>query len=185
LVYIGVKLAQTNSEKIGDLKEFDSKADMIKELEKLKDNELELMLKAPVLLCILIAGADGTIDRKEIREAINLTVKKKDKTILDNYFREVSQDFEDKLKVLLQSYPYESTQRNPILIQELGQLNPILKKLDRYFAKSFYDMLKQLAEKIAGSSGGLWGMMSVDSEEAKFIALPMIDDPAKNNLARQ
>ena len=158
---------------------------MIKELEKLNDREIELMLKAPVLLCILIAGADGTIDRKEIKEAINVTVKKKDKTILDNYFKEVAQDFEDKLKVLLQSYPYESTQRNPILIDELSQLNPILSKLHKPFAKSFYDMLKELAEKIAGSSGGLWGMMSVDSEEAKYIRLPMIDDPSENNSSRQ
>jgi hypothetical protein len=58
-------------------------------------------------------------------------------------------------------------------------LNPILKKLDKSFSKPFYDMLKELAEKIAGSSGGLWGMMSVDSEEAKYIRLPMLDDPAK------
>ena len=151
---------------------------MIKELTRLKESEVELMLKAPVLLCILIAGADGTIDRKEIKEAINVTVKKKDKTILDSYFKEVSQDFEDKLKILLQSYPYESTQRSPILIQELSQLNPILRKLDKLFSKAFYDMLKELAEKIAGSSGGFWGMMSVDSEEAKYIRLPMIEDPS-------
>ena len=151
---------------------------MIKELARLKESEVELMLKAPILLCILIAGADGTIDRKEIKEAINVTVKKKDKTILDSYFKEVSQDFEDKLKVLLQSYPYESTQRSPILIQELSQLNPILRKLDNLFSKAFYDMLKELAEKIAGSSGGFWGMMSVDSEEAKYIRLPMIEDPS-------
>ena len=152
---------------------------MIKELEKLKESEVELMLKAPVVLCILIAGADGTIDKREIKEAINVTVKKKDKTILDNYFKEVSQDFEDKLKVLLQSYPYQSSARSPILIQELSQLNPILKKLDKSFSKPFYDMLKELAEKIAESSGGLWGMMSVDSEEAKYMRLPMLDDPAK------
>jgi len=151
---------------------------MIKELARLKESEVELMLKAPILLCILIAGADGTIDRKEIKEAINVTVKKKDKTILDSYFKEVSQDFEDKLKILLQSYPYESTQRSPILIQELSQLNPILRKLDKLFSKAFYDMLKELAEKIAGSSGGFWGMMSVDSEEAKYIRLPMIADPS-------
>jgi hypothetical protein len=154
---------------------------MIKELERLKESEVELMLKAPVVLCILIAGADGTIDRREIKEAINVTVKKKDKTILDNYFKEVSQDFEDKLKILLQSYPYQSAQRAPILIQELSELNPILKKLDKSFSKPFYDMLKELAEKIAGSSGGLWGMMSVDSEEAKYMRLPMLDDPGENN----
>jgi hypothetical protein len=158
---------------------------MVDELARLKDSEAELMLKAPILLCILIAGADGTIDRKEIKEAINVTARKKDKSILDSYFREVSQDFEDKFKILLQSYPYESTQRNPILIEELSQLNPILKKLDRLFSKPFYDMLKELAEKIAGSSGGFWGMMSVGSQEAKYIHLPMLEDPSKNNSGRQ
>jgi hypothetical protein len=178
-----VKLEQRKAGKIGDLEVLDRhrRKDMIKELERLKDSEAELMLKAPVVLCILIAGADGTIDRKEIKEAINVAVRKKEKTILDNYFKEVSQDFEDKLKVLLQSYPYESSKRNPILIEELSHLNPILKKLDKSFSKPFYDMLKELAEKIAGSSGGLWGMMSVDSEEAKYMRLPMLDDPSQNN----
>ena len=158
---------------------------MVKELSKLKDSEVELMLKAPILLCILIAGADGTIDRKEIKEAINVVARKKDKSIFDSYFKEISQDFEDKFKILLQGYPYESTQRNPILIEELTQLNPILKKLDKLFSKPFYDMLKELAEKIAGSSGGFWGMMSVGSQEAKYIRLPMLEDPAKNNSGRQ
>ena len=158
---------------------------MINELARLKESEVELMLKAPILLCILIAGADGTIDRKEIKKAINVTARKKGKSILDSYFKEVSQDFEDKLKVLLQSYPYESRRRNPLLIEELRQLNPILRKLDILIAKPFYDMLKELAEKIAESSGGLWGMMSVDSEEAKYIRLPMLDDPAQNNSGRQ
>jgi hypothetical protein len=174
-------MEQRKAQKIGHLKgiiSFNEYIEMIKELARLKESEVELMLKAPVLLCILIAGADGTIDRKEIKEAINVTLKKKDKTILDNYFKEVSQDFEDKLKILLQSYPYESMQRNPILIKELSQLNPILKKLDKVFSKPFYDMLKELAEKIAGSSGGFWGMMSVDSEEAKYIRLPMLEDPS-------
>ena len=88
---------------------------MIKEFDNLTDNETELMLKAPVLVCILIAGADGTIDKREIKEAIAHT-QRKTKASLAGYLKEVSQDFEDKIKILIQSYPYESTQRNPILI---------------------------------------------------------------------
>ena len=152
---------------------------MIKEFDNLTDNETELMLKAPVLVCILIAGADGTIDKKEIKEAIAQT-QKKTKASLAGYLKEVSQDFEDKIKILIQSYPYESTQRNPILIEELGQLNRIWKKLDKGFAVQVYHMLKDLAQKIASSSGGLWGMKTVTNEEAKFLLLPMISDPSKN-----
>lgn len=152
---------------------------MIKEFGNLTDTETELMLKAPVLVCILIAGADGTIDKKEIKEAIAQT-QKKAKTSLSTYLKEVSQDFEDKIKILIQSYPYESTQRNPILIEELGQLNGIWKKLDKSFAAQVYQMLKELAQKIASSSGGLWGMKTVANEEAKYLQLPMIGDPSKN-----
>jgi hypothetical protein len=152
---------------------------MIKEFDKLTDSETELMLKAPVLVCILIAGADGTIDKKEIKEAIAQT-QRKTKASLSNYLKEVSQDFEDKIKILIQSYPYESTQRNPILIDELGQLNGIWKKLDKGFASQVYQMLIELAQKIASSSGGLWGMKTVANEEAKYVRLPMISDPSKN-----
>lgn len=151
---------------------------MIKEFESLTDTEVELMLKAPVLVCILIAGADGTIDKKEIKEAIAQT-QKKNKSLLSGYLKEVSQDFEDKLKILIQSYPYESTQRNPILVEELGQLNVLWKKLDKPFSGQFFQMLKELAVKIAGSSGGLWGLKTVTNEEAKYIELPMIKDPSK------
>lgn len=151
---------------------------MITEFDKLTDSEIELMLKAPVLVCILIAGADGTIDRKEIKEAIAQT-QKNNKSALTGYLKEVSQDFEDKLKILIQSYPYESTQRNPILIEELGQLNGLWKKIDKVFSVQFYQMLKELAEKIAASSGGLWGMKTVTNEEAKYVRLPMISDPSK------
>lgn len=152
---------------------------MIREFERLTDAEVELMLKAPVLVCILIAGADGTIDRREIREAIAQTRKKKI-SALSGYLEEVSQDFEDKLKVLIQSYPHASAERNPIIIEELRQLDALWGKLDKGFTVQFYKMLKELAEKIAGSSGGLWGMKSVDHEEAKYLHLPMITDPSKN-----
>ena len=70
---------------------------MIKEFDSLTDSETELMLKAPVLVCILIAGADGTIDKKEIKEAIAQT-QKKTKAALSDYLKEVSQDFEDKIR---------------------------------------------------------------------------------------
>jgi len=151
---------------------------MIKDFDKLSDPETELMLKAPILVCILIAGADGTIDKKEIREAITITQKnKKTIGILAGYFKEISEDFEDKLKVIIQGYPYESTQRSPIIIGELAELNKIFPKLDKTFAKSFYDTLIELAEKVASSSGGLLGIRSVGAEEARYVHLPMIQKP--------
>ncbi len=153
---------------------------MIPEFKKLNDQEIELMLKAPILVCILIAGADGNIDRKEIKEAIAVAQKqKKSKTSLSAYFKELSQDFEDKIKILIQSFPYESTQRTPLVIEELAKINTLWNKIDTTFSADFYEMLLVLAEKIATSSGGLWGLKSVGTEEAKYMKLPMLTDPSK------
>lgn len=160
---------------------FNAQETMIPEFHKLNDQEIELMLKAPILVCILIAGADGNIDRKEIKEAIAIAQnQKKSMTSLTGYFKDLSQDFEDKIKILIQSFPYESTQRTPLVIEELAQLNAIWKKIDPIFAIDFYEMLLTLAEKIASSSGGLWGMKSVGLEEAKYMMLPMVINPSKS-----
>lgn len=151
---------------------------MVREFEKLTDSEIELMLKAPVLVCILIAGADGEIDRKEIKEAITQT-QKGTKAALATYLREVSQDFEDKLKVLIQSYPYSPAERGAAIISELAQLDKAFGKMDRGFASMIYQMLRELAAKIASSSGGIWGMNTITDEEARYLELSMIRDPMK------
>jgi hypothetical protein len=153
---------------------------MIPEFKKLNEKEIELMLKAPILVCILIAGADGNIDRKEIKQAIAVAQKqKKGNASLAGYFKELSQDFEDKIKVLIQSFPYESTQRVPLVMEELARVNALWNKIDATFALNFYEMLLTLAEKVATSSGGLWGMKTVGVEEGKYMKLPMLTNPSK------
>lgn len=153
---------------------------MIDYFKRLDDWEVELMYKAPILVSILIASADGIVDDKEIREAITFAEKQaKSRLTLAYYFREVVQDFEDKFKILIQGYPYESTQRTQRIIEELSELNKILPKMNSDFSKEFYQALKEIAYKIASSSGGLLGMNPVGDEEAKYIELNMIYDPAE------
>ena len=153
---------------------------MISELNKLSNREMELMLKAPILACILIAGADGQIDRKEIKGAIEVARKKQKKSQANllEFYSLVGEDFEDKLKVVIQSYPMSASERNPMIVEELSQLNTILPKLDKSFAVGFYKSCKDIALAIAESSGGLLGMNRIGEEEAKFIGLSMIKDPA-------
>ena len=154
---------------------------MIPQFDKLTDAEAELMLRAPILVCILVAGADGHIDRKEIKEAIAVARKQKESaSVLSGYFTIMAEDFEDKIKILIQSYPYESTQRTPLIVEELQGLNALWTKLDPAFATAYYKMLKNLAGRIASSSGGLLGMKRVSQEEARYAALPMIADPGAN-----
>lgn len=153
---------------------------MIKELERLSAPEAETMAKAPLLVCILIAGADNEIDKKEVKRAIALSEKKKDKVkvSLAQFYKEVSADFEDKLKIILQGLPVESTQRNPLIFEELSKINLILPKIEKYFAQEFYKSLRYIAKKIAESSGGMLGMKTVGEDESKLIGLPMIKDPS-------
>jgi len=151
---------------------------MLPEFSDLNDQEVDLMLKAPILVCILIAGADGTIDRKEIKEGISVASKeKKSKSVLAGYFREVSTDFEDKVMILSQSYPHTAKERNAVIEQELSGLNAVIPKLPQEYGVTFYEMLRSLAVKVAESSGGLLGIHSVGEEEAKFVGLSMIAPP--------
>src|SRR5882672_6315459 len=153
---------------------------MIPEFDRLSGSEMELMLKAPILACILIAGADGHIDQNEIQGAIEVARKKqkRSRANLLEFYRYVGEDFEDKLKVVLQSYPLQAADRNPLIVEELSQLNQLFPKLDKSFAQSYYSSIKEIAHAIALSSGGMLGLNKIGDEEAKYIDLPMIKDPS-------
>lgn len=153
---------------------------MIPEFDRLSQAEIELMHKAPMLVCILIAGADDHIDNKEIRKAITLTEKKQKraKSHLLEFYKEVGEDFEDKLKIVIQGFPVDVEERTPLVIESLEQIDGVLKKVDRNFAIEFYRSLREIAKEIANSSGGVLGLKSVGDEEAKLIELPMVKDPA-------
>jgi len=153
---------------------------MVSALKKLSANELELLYKAPILVSILIAGADGNIDRKEITEAILSAEKKTTRrsSLIATLFQEIAQDFEDKLKILLQQYPYKSSERNPMIVKELEQLNPLWAKIDPAFADEFYKTLLNISSRIASSSGGILGYNAIGSEESRFIKLEMIKNPS-------
>jgi len=153
---------------------------MISQLNRLSAEEQEFMHKAPILVCILIAGADGEIDRNEIREAITLTEKKQKNSSAElmTLYRTIGEDFEDKLKVLVQSYPVEVSQRNPMIVEELSQLNLLFSKVDKSFSVPYYQSICDLALKVAKSSGGWFGVKSIGEAEAKYVKLPMLKDPA-------
>lgn len=152
---------------------------MIPELQHLHDRELELLLKAPILVCLLIAGADGNVDRKEVREAIRLANRKYKQSLTPaaQFFKEIARDYEDKLQIILQAYPFESTQRTPLIVEELSELNQLWSKLDAAFSREFYHTLREIAQQVASSSGGWLGMRSIGAEEARYVTLPMIIDP--------
>ncbi len=153
---------------------------MIAEFDGLSEPEIELMHKAPIWVCILVAGADNEIDQREMKLAINLASKKskRNKSRLMEFYVTVAEDFEDKIKITLADFPIEVGQRNSLIVKELSRLNSILSKLEKGFAIQFYDSIREIATKIAESSGGILGIRSIGAEEAIFVGLPMINNPA-------
>lgn len=154
---------------------------MIPEFKSLNSTEIELMHKAPMLVCILIAGADGRIDQNEIRKAIGFATKRQKqagKSRLLEFYNEVGSDFEDKLKIVIQGFPVKEKERAPKVIAELAELNTIMGRLDKEFSIEFFKSLKEIAVEIAKSSGGVLGLKSVGEEEAQYLTLNMIKNPS-------
>jgi len=154
---------------------------MIQEFKELTEEEVDFMLRVPALICTLVAGADSNIDNSEIRESIAISKLKQTRArkALIEYYRAVGKNFESQFKEFNDSYPKNVDERNLLIIAELEKVNPILKKLDRSYSIKFYNSIKDLANKIAESSGGVLGFMSVSYAESKLIKLDMIKDPQK------
>jgi hypothetical protein len=152
---------------------------MIPAFEPLADPEKEALFKAPLLVSILIAGADGRIDHREMKSAIQQAQRhaSRARAGLAEFYQTAVQDFEDKLKIVLSSYPHDSKVRNPLIAAELSQLNSIFKRLPVALAKDLYHSLCELASSVASSSGGMFGMNTIGEEEARWIRLPMLHPP--------
>jgi len=154
---------------------------MIPEFNRLSTEETDIMFKAPFLIIILIAGADDKIDKHEMKQAIaisKLKLKRARRELVE-YYNIVGQDFEDKLKIFIHDLPKDTGERNEEISKELVKLNDIFPKLDKKFAVNFYESMKDIAVKIAESSGGVFGFMSVGYEESKVVDLQMIREPSK------
>ncbi|HLF34406.1 MAG TPA: hypothetical protein VI583_09220, partial [Cyclobacteriaceae bacterium] len=75
--------------------------------------------------------------------------------------------------------PEDAEARNPVIVEELRRLNIILPKLDRQFAIQYYESMQEIASAVAKASGGILGYMSVGFEEARYVDLNFIRNPAR------
>ncbi len=154
---------------------------MIQEFEILSQTEKELMLSLPVYVAVLIAGADGEIDDREVSKAINLAndkLKNARKELI-GFYSEANENFEDKFKMAVANLPSSTEERQKELVKKLKESNEIFDRLPKKYAISLYSSLKEIAKKIAEASGGVFGYMAIDFEESKLIDLKMIKDPSK------
>lgn len=149
----------------------------VRELEVLKDDERELVMRAPSLICVLIGGADGEFDKKEIDQAITAVHfrSKQGEALLQEYYEAVDKEFEAVLMHVAQKYEGDEHDRAKKIIAALSELSSILPKLDRRFAKLLLEDWKSLAKSVANATGGFLGYAKISVEESHYTELEMIE----------
>ncbi len=153
---------------------------MIPEFRNLTQNEINTIVDAPALVTILIAGAEGKIDEKEIewgKYVVHFRVTDYESSSMMRVYNEVDRVFMDALEQYIQSLPKDTDERSAEIKRRLSALNPIFRKVQLKFAKEYLDSLKSLAKQVAKASGGIWGYGSISPEEQRFLDLDMIELP--------
>jgi len=152
---------------------------MIPEFRNLNEKEISLLLNAPALISLLIAGAEGNIEEKEIDWGAKIAhFRGEDRqSILQNYYQEVDAIFNETLNQLITAMPQDVNERTKTINNELQKLNNILPKLDNNFARELHKSYVTLAKHVAQASGGIWGYGSISPAEQKLIELEVIKSP--------
>ncbi|MFZ1581728.1 MAG: hypothetical protein WAT26_11320, partial [Saprospiraceae bacterium] len=56
----------------------------------------------------------------------------------------------------------------------LASLNPVLAKMEPFYAYKLYQGFLSFASHVAKSSGGIMGFFTINPAEAKLVKLPML-----------
>lgn len=147
------------------------------------EEELDVLALAPVWVILLVAGADGNINRKEKQEAVSIMQRWCDCIGPESpdLWRDVVQNFETNIRGYQMLLPTDLEKRNEVLISKIGRLNDFIDRLDRAFADRYVAFLRDLANRVATASGGFFGYRNPQSESARFADLSMIDYPPRGS----
>lgn len=146
------------------------------QLAPLNDNDIQSLINSYPLITVLIAGADGEIDRKELEWGTKLThIRSYNENYgLHQLFKLVQAEFAQHIDEIMLEVPGNVKDRYDWISPKLESLNKIISKLPSATGYAVYKSLKSFAKHIAKAEGGFLGMWSISSEEKKLIDLPMI-----------
>lgn len=141
------------------------------------ENEYDKLKDAIALITVLVAGADGKIDKDEKEWATKLTDIRSYSNAeeLQPYYEDVGMDFEPKLSAFIDSLPSDTNERTKVITAKLALLNPIMAKLENQIGASLYKSYVSFAEHVAKASGGFFRFGTVSKEESNVMNLNMID----------
>ncbi len=150
---------------------------MDQDLGLLSKEELTQLEDAFAYITILIAGADGKIDEKEITWAekiAHIRTFAGDER-LKAFHEEVDKNLHARIETLINELPKDVSSRSKMISEKLAQLNHVLSSLDPYIGAYLYKGFLSFAERIAKSSGGFLSFFTISPEEKKWIGLPMLN----------
>lgn len=149
---------------------------MIVGFENISDEQFETLKKSVSWVTVLIAGADGEIDKDETEWAKKLTKIRSyaHPNRLTPFYEEVGKDFSETLNKVIENAPADLSKRNELLTRQLEQCNSIFSLIDNRTAFELYHSLKSFAKHVAKESGGILGFFSVNKAEAALMELPML-----------
>lgn len=145
-------------------------------LKNLTAEEQQQMKDAIAYITILVAGADGNIDEKELSASEKLAQIRSFSfhSELKEFYQEVNAELSEQVQKLITELPDEVDARQQAISTELEKLNAVLAKLSLHHGHIFYDSFVSFAKHVAKSAGGFIGFMSVGAEEKKVAELPML-----------
>ena len=123
---------------------------MIKQFEKLTNEERELLYKAPVLVSVLASCTFNQINEVQKADAIKLSHLKTftAKPELSNYYVEVDKQFKDQFDLAVKEYsPFDDKKRNS-LKGEIDRVNHIIGKLEKTYGQVFHKSLEGYANHV-------------------------------------
>lgn len=150
---------------------------MIQHFNNLTAEETRALVDAIPLITILIAGADGNIDRREKTWALKLSRIRTytNPEDLHEYYHYVGASYGDMLNTYIDKLPKKVQKRNQIIAYQLSLLNEIFPKLDPKYASALYRSFVSFAQHVARASGGFLGFGSESLMEKKLMYLPMLE----------
>ncbi|MGB1314542.1 MAG: hypothetical protein ACPG4Y_00835 [Chitinophagales bacterium] len=150
----------------------------MKIFEKLPKEDLQLLLDAPILVTILIGGADGNLDNDEKEWAGKLANIRAnaDHTFLQDYYEMASENFDERLETIFATFPKDTDERCDMISEILSGLNDIYENLDVNFVTELNKSLRSFAHQVAEASGGILGFGAESYQEHQWVELGMIKE---------
>ncbi|CAN5448939.1 hypothetical protein BH10BAC5_BH10BAC5_15320 [soil metagenome] len=152
---------------------------MNKHLESLSSEEKSMLFNVPALVAVLVAGADGNIDKKELswsEKIIHFRANYKD-SILHDFYVEVEKYIHDSVQDFISKLPQDTNERQGKINTELEKVNDILEKLDKKFAEELYHSFHTFARQVAKASGGVIGYGAITPSEERVLGLDALRRP--------